>query len=158
MNQVVVFETKSFFDNRGYNSILFDKSIEDIISRKFEIVQVNQSFSMHKYTLRGLHYQVAPFEQSKICFCLYGSVFNVDVNLKSFEVFTAELKPGKAMYIPSGYAHGFLTLEANTLFQWYVDNHFNQDSTRVLKYDFCDINWPINDWNSVTIGERDKVN
>ena len=121
-------------DMRGYNAILYDAEIQSQLPEDFHIVQINQGFSIHKHTLRGLHYQLPPHAQAKLCYCLTGSVFNVAFNLETGEAVGEVLKPGIAMFIPRGYAHGYLTLEDNTLFQWCVDNDFAPDAARILHY------------------------
>ena len=77
------------------------------------------------------------------------------LNLGTGEVYTATLKPGIAMFIPRGYAHGYLTLESNTLFQWCVDNDFDSDAARVLHFSLVET-WPVDDWSKVKIGEKDR--
>ncbi len=143
-------------DNRGYNTVLFDAELKTQLGVNFNIVQINQGFSSRSYTLRGLHYQEPPYDQAKLCYCLTGSVFNVAVNLKNGEITAAELQPGTVMYIPRGYAHGYLTLEPDTLFQWCVDNDFCPEKARVVRYDSCGIDWPVEDWSNVIISDKDK--
>lgn len=143
-------------DPRGYNAILYDESIASQLPDDFHIVQINQGFSKAQYTLRGLHYQLEPHAQAKLCYVLTGSVYNVALNLETGEAVGEVLKPGTAMFIPRGYAHGYLTLEDNTLFQWCVDNDFAPDSARVLRYDSCGVEWPIDDWSKVIISDKDR--
>ena len=139
-------------DPRGYNAILYDAEIQSQLPADFHIVQINQGFSIHKYTLRGLHYQLPPHDQAKLCYALTGSVYNVAINLETGEAHTAVLKPGTAMFIPRGYAHGYLTLEDNTLFQWCVDNDFAPDAACILHYSSVD-SWPA---EPVIISEKDR--
>jgi dTDP-4-dehydrorhamnose 3,5-epimerase len=139
-------------DPRGYNAILYDAEIQAQLPADFHIVQINQGFSKTKYTLRGLHYQLLPHAQAKLCYALTGSVYNVALNLETGEAHTAVLKPGTAMFIPRGYAHGYLTLEDNTLFQWCVDNGFASDAARILHYNSVD-SWPA---EPVIISEKDR--
>ena len=98
----------------------------------FHVVQINQGYSKKKFTLRGLHYQEGEYSQAKLISCLHGAIFNVAVDLRPgktyghaySEVLTFENQ--KQMYIPRGFAHGYLTLEDDTLMQWCVDNDFVQ--------------------------------
>lgn len=156
MQDPKLLHTLHFPDERGYNEILFDTALKSHLLGSFQIVQINQAFSTLPYTLRGLHYQVPPHDQAKLCYCLVGSVFNVAVSLESGNVTTAVLKPGTVMFIPRGYAHGYLTLEEHTLFQWCVDNDFDPDSSKIIRYDSCDIDWPVMDWNQVIISDKDR--
>ena len=157
MHEPVIISTLRFSDPRGYNAILYDSSVKAKLTEDFRIVQINQGFSIHAHTLRGLHYQISPHEQAKLCFCLTGSVYNVAVNLEIGEVYTADLKPGMAMFIPRGFAHGYMTLEDNTLFQWCVDNYFCPEAARIVRYDSCKIDWPVKDWNTLIISDKDKA-
>ena len=139
-------------DYRGYNAILYDAEIQSQLPEDFHIAQINQGFSIHKHTLRGLHYQLPPHAQAKLCYCLTGSAFNVALNLETGEAVGEVLKPGIAMFIPRGYAHGYLTLEDNTLFQWYVDNNFAPDAARILHYSSVE-GWPV---EPEIISEKDR--
>lgn len=77
---------------------------------------------MQPYTLRGLHYQPEPYAQAKIVYCLHGSIFSVALDLRqesptygSCVSAILSRENHKAMYVPSGFAHGYVTLEPNTL-------------------------------------------
>ena len=148
----ITFKTLHIPDDRGYNAILFDSSVASQLPADFHIVQINQSYSNRKHTLRGLHYQLEPHAQAKLCYALTGSVFNVALNLETGEEYGEELRPGTAMFIPRGYAHGYITLEDNTLFQWCVDNDFAPDAARILHYSSVD-SWPA---EPVIISEKDR--
>ena len=137
----ITFKTLHISDDRGYNAILYNSSVASQLPSDFHIVQINQAFSTKAHTLRGLHYQFPPFSQAKLCYCLSGRVYNVALNLSTGKEFSEILKPGTAMYIPRGYAHGYLTLEDNVLFQWCVDNDFDAASARILHYSSFS-SWP----------------
>lgn len=157
MSNVRIITTEAFNDHRGCMSVPFDRSIAERLS--FSICQINQGCSLKAYTLRGLHFQKAPHEQAKVVTCLKGRLFNVAVNLQTGEVSTAELEENdhKLIYIPRGYAHGYLTLEDNTLMQWYVDNDFDKASASAVRFDDEDLNidWP-GDKTKFIISERDR--
>lgn len=95
------------------------------------------------------------FTASDVVSFITGSVFNVALNLETGEVFTEELHPGEALFIPCDYAHGFLTLEEDTLFQWCVDNDFCPKAARVVSYKSLDVKWPV-DMEKFVIGKRDR--
>lgn len=114
------FTMQLFKDFRGYTSVLFDVSVASDLD--FHIVQINQGFSIKPYTLRGLHYQEEPHAQAKLVSCLYGSIYNVAVDIRpdspTFGKYAAEILTTdnqKTMYISKDFAHGYLTLEPNTL-------------------------------------------
>ena len=134
-------------DFRGYTSVVFDASVAANLN--FNIVQINQGFSVKPYTLRGLHYQEEPHAQAKLVSCLHGSIFNVAVDIRpdspTFGQYVSEILSAenqKVMYIPKGFAHGYLTLEPNTLMQWCVDADFCAEAAKCLRWDSCGIDWP----------------
>ena len=149
--------TKCFEDFRGWLSVPLDKEID------FHVVQINQGYSKKKFTLRGLHYQEDEHSQAKLVSCLHGAIFNVAVDLrlgKTYghaysEVLTFENH--KQMYIPRGFAHGYLTLEDDTLMQWCVDNDFCAEAARAVRYD-SDFIWENESWpaGKYIISEKDQ--
>lgn len=157
MNKVRAINIEAFNDNRGYMSVPFDKTISEELD--FNICQINQGFSHKAYTLRGLHFQEAPHAQAKLVTCLTGAIFNVAVDLKSGEYISEIIKADdhRLIYIPRGYAHGYLTLEDNTLMQWYVDNDFNGEAARAIRFDDKDlgIKWP-GDISKFIISDKDR--
>ena len=120
---IKIVKQEVFKDFRGYTSLFFDASVT--ANLKFHIVQINQGFSIKPYTLRGMHYQEEPHAQAKLVSCLHGSIYNVAVDIRpasptfgkhAAEILTTDNQ--KTMHIPKGFAHGYLTLEPNTLIQW----------------------------------------
>lgn len=120
-----------FGDERGYFSPYFIK--EQLINIELdnvfkEVVQANRSMSS-KGTIRGLHYQLYPFSQAKIVEVINGKAIDVAVDLRTdsstFGDYTYAIldsKKGNQLLIPRGFAHGFVALEDNTIFQYLVDN------------------------------------
>lgn len=147
---LVVIEPIVFGDDRGffleaYNAKLFAKN-----GIKSRFVQDNRSLSS-KGVLRGLHYQIKPFAQAKLVSVLRGSAFDVVVDLrprsKTYGKFHAELLTGKnkkMLYIPEGFAHGFLTLEDDTEFAYKVSAYYSPKHERGLAWDdpALAITWP----------------
>ena len=112
-------------DNRGYFSRNYcQKSIvQHGLSGGF--IQASESWNFEQGTLRGLHYQRSPFEEIKLVRCIKGSLFDVILDLRPnsptyLNHFTIELEAfdGKMLYIPKGVAHGFMTLEDNTVISY----------------------------------------
>lgn len=130
-----IIEPAVFGDNRGYFSPYFLKEYMDQLG--FErVVQTNRSLSS-KGVLRGLHFQKNPFAQAKIVEVLSGKAIDVVVDMrigsptygKSTEVLLMPYDKnipgsGRQLYVPRGFAHGFISLEDNTLFQYIIDNHY----------------------------------
>lgn len=115
------------------------------------LVQCNISFNARKGTLRGMHYQAAPFAEAKLIRCTRGSIYDVVVDLRrdspTFRdwvavVLTAEKR--NMMYVPEGCAHGFLTLEDNTEVFYQMSEFYNPDSARGFRWNdpAFKIHWP----------------
>jgi len=159
---IVVFEPKVFADNRGYFFEAFNSNefIKAGVNRKF--VQDNQSLS-EKNVLRGLHFQSPPFDQGKLVRVIKGAVLDVAVDIRKSsltygkwvsQVLSEENK--LMMWIPSGFAHGFLTLESNTIFFYKCTGFYNSNAEGIIKWNDSDVNI---DWNveNPIISERDKT-
>ena len=131
--------------------------------KNFHVVQINQGYSRKKFTLRGLHYQEGEHSQAKLVSCLHGSIFNVAVDLRPGETYgyaygeILSFENQKQMYIPRGFAHGYLTLEDDTLMQWCVDNDFCAKAAKAVRYD-SELSGRVRDGQSEIyyIGERSK--
>ena len=117
LDGVLILEPKVFGDARGWFMETWSARKFEAAGLNFNFVQDNQSYSAHKGTLRGLHYQTAPFAQAKLVRCTRGKLLDVAVDIREgSETFakwvavelTAENK--KQLLIPRGFAHGFLTL------------------------------------------------
>ena len=153
-----------FKDKRGYfletwNQNAFNKSLD----KEVNFVQDNQSFSK-KGVVRGMHFQIPPHQQSKLVRCLYGSIFDVIVDIrktsKTFgEWYGIELKAldHYQLWIPFGFAHGFLSLTEESVVLYKVDQFRYQDDERVLKWndEFTAIQWPNINY-SYTLSDKDK--
>lgn len=152
-----IIETQRFEDFRGWLSVLVDSKVN------FHVVQINQGYSRKKFTLRGLHYQEGEHAQAKLVSCLHGSIFNVAVDLRPGETFghaysaVLSFENRKQMYIPRGFAHGYLTLEDDTLMQWCVDNDFCDEAAKAVRYD-SDFIWESESWpeGEYVISEKDR--
>lgn len=157
MVKPVIIETQQFEDFRGWLSVLVDSKVN------FHVVQINQGYSRKKFTLRGLHYQEGEHAQAKLVSCLHGSIFNVAVDLRPGETFghaysaVLSFENRKQIYIPRGFAHGYLTLEDDTLMQWCVDNDFCDEAAKAVRYD-SDFIWESESWpeGEYVISEKDR--
>jgi dTDP-4-dehydrorhamnose reductase/dTDP-4-dehydrorhamnose 3,5-epimerase len=123
-----ILEPKRFGDNRGYFSSVTEEELMNLGFNR--IFQVSNSLSS-KGIIRGLHFQKNPYCQAKVVRCQRGAVIDVVVDIrKDSETYgkwtSVELTPenGKMLYVPRGFAHGFLSLEDDTLFEYYVDNKY----------------------------------
>ena len=154
-----------FNDSRGYFFESFNKDIfYKLTGQDVSFVQDNQSKSL-KGVLRGLHFQIGAYQQAKLVRVIKGSVLDVCVDLrkdsKTFgEHFSTIIndKDHNQLFIPKGFAHGFLVLEDDTIFSYKCDNFYNKASERGII--FNDKNLDI-DWNfsmsELVLSEKDKV-
>lgn len=148
---VLIFEPKVFGDERGFFFESFSQKVfEEAVGRKVEFVQDNHSKSS-KGVLRGLHYQLAPHAQGKLVRCVAGEVFDVAVDIRKDSVtfgkwvgvnLSAENK--RQLWIPEGFAHGFLVLSESAEFVYKTTSFYNPGSERAVIYNDPNlrINWP----------------
>ena len=123
-----ILEPKRFGDERGYFESVTDAELKSLGFNK--IFQVSNSLS-GKGIVRGLHFQKDPYCQAKVVRCHRGAVLDVVVDMrKDSETYgkwtSVELTPenGRMLYVPRGFAHGFVSLKDDTLFEYYVDNKY----------------------------------
>ena len=142
---------------RTYSKDLFIKNIHDISPNW---VQMNHSFSKEKGTWRGFHFQNSPFQEAKLIRCINGKVLDCAIDLrigsKTFlKIFKTELSSeNKSMvYIPRGFAHGFLTLEENSELIYLHDEYYNPEAESGINFKDPLINFDI---QPQFISERDK--
>lgn len=122
-------------DNRGFFSEVYQKSDMEKLGVSDDFIQENQSFTKKQYTFRGLHFQKPPFEQAKLIRVLKGSILDIALDLRrdsatylQHKQFTLSAQNFKQLYIPAGFAHGFLTLEDNCEISYKVSNPYNHAS------------------------------
>lgn len=151
MSSVTLIRPKRFHDNRGWFTEIYNEQVFSNIGITDRFVQDNHSFSVDTGTLRGLHFQVPPFAQAKLVRCTRGSIYDVVVDVRrdspTFGKWvSAELSSenGNQLYVPIGFAHGFVTLEPNTEVTYKVSAHYSQSCDAGILW--CDpeigIAWP----------------
>ena len=142
---------KIFNDDRGYFYETWNaKDFEANINSETSFVQDNQSFS-ERGTLRGLHYQLNPMAQGKLVRVTKGKVFDVIVDLrqksKTFKSWTSLIlncQDKNQIWIPKGFAHGFLTLSEEAILEYKVTNFWEKDLERTILWNdsLISIEWP----------------
>ena len=151
-------------DARGYFSETFKagwfrQNIADVA-----FVQDNQSLSAQTGTVRGLHYQLAPFGQGKLVRCLSGAIFDVAVDIRADsdtfgQWIGAELSAenGHQLWVPEGFAHGFCTLKPDTVVFYKVTSPYSPDHDRGVAFDDPDIgiDWPVEVQQAV-LSDKDR--
>lgn len=163
IEDVLIFEPKVFGDARGYFFESFNQHIfNEALGREVEFVQDNHSESQQG-VLRGLHYQLSPHAQGKLVRCVEGEVFDVAVDVRkgspSFGqwvgvVLSAENK--RQLWIPEGFAHGFVTLSEKAQFLYKATNYYAPQSERCIIWNDSDINieWPL--MNNIQLSSKDQ--
>lgn len=147
-----VISPKIFKDNRGYFFESFNlNKFKDLTGVTVDFIQDNQSQSS-KGVLRGLHYQSGEFAQAKLVRVIKGSVLDVCVDLrknsstfgKHYSIILDDIN-NKQLFVPRGFAHGFLVLEDDTIFSYKCDNVYNKESETGILYNdkTLNINWNV---------------
>lgn len=159
---LLVVKPKVFGDNRGYFFESFRLNVFRENGVTDEFVQDNESFSQ-KNVLRGLHYQNPPFAQGKFVKVVQGAVLDVAVDIRKNSPtfgkwYSCELSGENKlmMWIPRGFAHGFLTLMDDTIFQYKCTNYYSKEAEGSIFWNDPDlnINWQV---ENPIVSEKDQV-
>ena len=162
-NDIILITPDIFDDKRGFFSEIYNKKSFEKLGINIDFVQDNFSFSENANTLRGIHFQSPPFAQSKLIRVVSGSIFDVFIDLrkdsKTYEQYGSfNLNPDDGwLFIPKGFAHGFVTMKDKTNVMYKVDSYYNNDCENGIKWndDFFSIDWPI-DKEKIIISEKDS--
>ena len=162
INDLIVINPKVFSDYRGWFIESYNKKVYHDNGIDIEFNQDNHSLSKEKGVLRGLHFQNDPHAQTKLVRCTRGKIWDVAVDLRKssstyLRWFGIELTPDnhKILLIPQGFAHGFITLEENSEVQYKVDNYYDPNADRSIKYNDPDIGiqWPLKE---IILSDKDQ--
>lgn len=157
-----VLKPRVFEDVRGYFFESYNRQVLTEAGLNLDFVQDNQSLS-HKNVLRGMHFQVPPHAQGKLVRVIAGSVLDVAVDIRKAsgtygKWFGLELNEQNKwmMYIPPGFAHGFLTLRDHTVFSYKCTGYYNKAAEDCLAWDDPDVGI---DWAStgMLLSDKDKT-
>ena len=149
---VYVIDLEPRGDARGYFTRVFCKDELRKVGIKYEIAQVNRSFTVEKGTIRGLHYQRSPEHEDKIIQCVKGSIFDVALDLRKKSKtygkwFGLELseKNKRMLLIPKGCAHAFQTLVKNVAVEYFVSEYYSPNYESGIRWDdpAFKVAWPI---------------
>ena len=165
IDDVVIIEPKVHGDERGYFIETFRADrLEDFLGYKIDFTQDNESKSS-KGVLRGLHYQLAPYAQTKLVRVIQGRVLDVAVDIRKGsptfgEHIAVELSAEnkKQLLVPRGFAHAFVVLEDDTIFAYKVDNYYSPECDRGIAFDdeALTIDWLL-DKSELNLSAKDKV-
>ena len=118
------------------------------------VVQCNASFNHLKGTLRGMHFQAAPYEEAKLIRCTRGSIYDAIIDLrrdsptfKKYFAVVLSAENGKMLYVPQGFAHGFQTLENDTEVFYQISEFYVAESARGVRWNdpAFGVEWPADD-------------
>ncbi|HCT6782618.1 TPA: dTDP-4-dehydrorhamnose 3,5-epimerase [Proteus mirabilis] len=161
---VLILEPKVFSDHRGFFYESFNQKIfDEAIGYPVNFVQDNHSKSS-KGVLRGLHYQKAPHAQGKLVRCVYGEVFDVAVDIrpesKTYGKWISAILSAtnkRQLWIPEGFAHGFLVLSEEAEFMYKTTNFYHPESEEHIIWNDENINidWPLK--TALNISEKDQI-
>ncbi len=163
IQDLLIIEPSVFGDKRGYFFESFNqKEWENKLENKVFFVQDNESMSQ-KGVLRGLHFQKPPFAQGKLVRVVRGAVFDVAVDIRKtsptygqyFKILLSQDNK-KQLYVPEGFAHGFLALEPNTIFSYKCTNYYHKEHEDGLMWDdpHLQIDW---DFQDPVLSEKDQL-
>jgi dTDP-4-dehydrorhamnose 3,5-epimerase len=163
MEKALLIDNKVFIDKRGTFSPL------DLSKLDKNWVQSNISVNPRKYTLRGLHFQKNEYAQAKLIKVISGKILDFVVDLRVVsedhnKVFFFEMNEGDEVYVPRYFAHGFITIEDNTIVQYLVDNDYSPENEGVKVWtDYPEIKKRIKEISSsfsddlVLIADKDLI-
>jgi len=161
---VITYTPKRYPDERGFFCEMFNKGELEALTGPIDWVQDNYSMSLHRGVVRGLHFQAPPFAQDKLVRCQRGAVLDVAVDIRhgsptygqhvAMEL-TAER--GEQVFIPKGFAHGFVTLEDNCEVAYKVSAYYSPDHAHALRWDDPElgIDWGVSA-SEATLSAKDS--
>ena len=162
LDGLVLLQPTIFKDNRGYFMESYNKIHINKLLGNVNFIQDNESQSS-KGVLRGLHFQNPPFTQAKLVRCLKGIVLDVALDLRKdsntygmFETNLLSAENKNQLFIPKGFAHGFVVLSETAIFCYKVDNYYNSDSESGILWNDPDLNidWKIKE-REIIVSKKD---
>ena len=159
---VFLVENVTHSDNRGELAVVWDKFLSCSAGPDFSPTSALLSYNTQSGTLRGLHYQQTPHDQSKLVACASGKIWDVIVDLRrnsntymAWLAIELSYDSGESVFIPPGCAHGFITLEDNTTVSYLIEGEYIATAAKAIRWDDPQlaINWPVHD---PILSERDS--
>ena len=161
---LLIINHKIYYDERGsFKEVLRKNVIEENLGYRINFCQDNNVKSSYM-VLRGLHYQEKPYAQSKLISVSKGKILDIAVDIRKnsktygkYFSYVLSSESNKSIFIPKGFAHGYLTLSENADVNYKVDNYYNKNSERGISFkDKClNIEWEV-DKNKLIISDKDK--
>lgn len=163
LKDAFVVEMEPVRDDRGFFARAWCQREFEARGQRVQMVQANIGFSHHQYTLRGLHYQLPPFEEAKLTRCIRGRICEVVVDLRpgsptfrQWESVELRAGDGRMLFVPTGCARGYLTLEDNSEVFYQVSQFYAPEYERGVRWDdpAFGIEWPETDGLIVSAKDR----
>jgi len=143
-------EIARYGDHRGYFEELYSRRRYAKLGINVDFVQDNCSVSVHTGTIRGLHFQSPPHAQAKLVRCARGAIFDVAVDIRQksptygqWVGYKLSAENGNQLYVPIGFAHGFLTLEPDSEIVYKCTDYYAPETEGAVRWDSCGIDWPL---------------
>jgi dTDP-4-dehydrorhamnose 3,5-epimerase len=152
-------------DDRGFFSEVYNCQTLNSAGVELKLVQENFAFSRNVNTLRGIHFQIPPYAQTKLVHVIRGSIFDVAVDLRKGSPWygkwvSAELSfdNWNQILIPAGFGHGLITLEPDTAVMYKVDEHFSKEHDAGIHWNDPEVNieWPLTSTSPI-LSEKDLL-
>jgi len=162
-NQVKLLNIEKFYDSRGYFVESYNKKSLSLLGIDDNFVQDNESYSKIKFTIRGLHFQKPPYDQSKLITVSQGSILDVILDIRSKSNTYGKVKTirldgndDKSLYISSGFAHGFCTLSENTIVNYKTSHFYSPKHESIICFNDKNLNIDFeNAENKLTLSDKD---
>ena len=150
MNRAIQLIPVRYSDHRGFFGETYNRRRYAEIGIDVEFVQDNHSLSHAVGTLRGLHFQAPPSAQGKLVRCGRGTIFDVAVDIRrgsptygQWEGYELSAENGHQLYVPVGFAHGFVTLEPDSEIVYKCTDYYAPETEGAVRWDSCGIAWPL---------------
>jgi dTDP-4-dehydrorhamnose 3,5-epimerase len=163
LEDVKIIEIEKHEDERGFFARQWDSELLDKEKLDSTIRQCNIALSREKGTIRGMHYQTKPFEEVKLVRCTSGKIYDVIIDLrknsntyKQWEGFELSENNFKTLYVPKGFAHGFQSLEDNSVIFYQVSQKYSPEHEKGIRWNdpVFKISWPL---TSVIVSKKDQM-
>jgi dTDP-4-dehydrorhamnose 3,5-epimerase len=157
-----IIEPEKLSDDRGFFARVWDQKIFDEIGLNPNIFQCNVSLTKKKGSIRGMHYQIHPYEETKLVRCTQGSIFDVIIDLRpdsktyqQWEGFELSSENHKMLFVPEGFAHGFQTLVDNVEIFYQVSEFYTPNAEQGIRWNDDEFNivWPL---TPTVLSEKDS--
>ncbi len=158
LNDCLLLDPGSFIDSRGSFTKFFSQAVFNELDLSLDIQEQFYTFSK-KDVIRGMHFQTPPFDHEKLVTCVQGRVLDVvldlrksSINYGKFESCIMDARNNSILFIPKGFAHGFLSLEDNTCLMYSVTSQYAPNNDKGIMWDSFGFEWPC---DNPIVSQRD---